>query len=125
MPNPTISKIQKKTGKGDLLAVLSGMPVSELNSLLMEVFRLKADQRSAAELVGAYETNRFVTPSTLPPVEFMESELQLLKLAEQRGFTALELSPLAPLGSCAAIAPVNQNKIVSALRGTEVVADAT
>src|SRR5205809_65518 len=119
MANPTISKIQKKAGNIDLLCALKDLPLSELNSLLMEIFRLKASQRSAADLVGAYETNRFVTPSALSPVEFMESELPLLKLAETLGFKALELSPLAPLRSCSAIAPVNQNKIVSALRGTE------
>jgi hypothetical protein len=125
MANPTISKIQKKTGKADLLSTLTELPLSELNSLLMEIFRLKASEKSPAELAAAYRNNRFVAPSTVPPVEFLESELELLKLAEQFGFTCLELSPLAPLGSCSSIAPVNQNKIVSALRGTEIVADAT
>jgi hypothetical protein len=37
----------------------------------------------------------------------------------------LELSPLAPLGSCSAIALASQNKIVSTMRGTEVVSDPT
>jgi len=41
------------------------------------------------------------------------------------GFEAVELSPLCPLGTCAAVAPVNQNNIVGALRATELVADAT
>jgi hypothetical protein len=125
MANPTISNIQKNAGKVDLLSALNELPLSELNSLLMEVFRLKACKRPAAQLVTAYESNRFVVPSTLPPIEFLESELKLLRLAEQLGFRAMELSPLAPLGSCSAMAPVNQNKIVSALRGTEIVADAT
>src|SRR6185369_4684835 len=35
------------------------------------------------------------------------------------------LSPLAPLGVCSAVGRASQNKVVSALRGTEVVADPT
>jgi hypothetical protein len=50
-------------------------------------------------------------------------ELRLLEAAA--GFEAIELSPLAPLGVCAALAPASQNKIVSTTRGSEVVADPT
>jgi hypothetical protein len=46
-------------------------------------------------------------------------------LASAVAFEAIALSPLAPLGSCSVVAPASQNKIVSALRGTEVVADPT
>lgn len=73
----------------------------------------------------AYRNSRFVLPSTIDPVSFLEMELQLLKMAQEKGFKLLELSPLAPLGSTSTVALVDQNKIVSALRGTEVVADAT
>lgn len=73
----------------------------------------------------AYRNNRFVLPSTIDPAAFLEMELQLLKMAQEKGFNLLELSPLAPLGSTSTVALVDQNKIVSALRGTEVVADAT
>jgi hypothetical protein len=38
---------------------------------------------------------------------------------------ALTLSPVAPLGTCASVATVSQHKVVSAERGTEVVADPT
>src|SRR5690606_31042236 len=41
------------------------------------------------------------------------------------GFEAVELSPLAPLGVCSAIAPTSQNRTVSTTRGTEVVSDPT
>lgn len=49
----------------------------------------------------------------------------MLEFAKAGSFKPLELSPLAPLGNCSAIGLTDQNKIVSALRGTEVVADAT
>ena len=47
----------------------------------------------------------------------------MLAAAEQ--FEAVELSPLAPLGVCSVVGLASQNKIVSALRGTEVVSDPT
>src|SRR6185436_12731596 len=46
-------------------------------------------------------------------------------LAAAEAFEAIELSPLAPLGACSVVGPTSQNKIVSALRGTEVLSDPT
>jgi hypothetical protein len=40
-------------------------------------------------------------------------------------FDGVELSPLTPLGTCSAIATVDQNKVVSTNRGTEVASDPT
>lgn len=52
-------------------------------------------------------------------------ELDRVLFEQAHAFEAIELSPLAPLASCAAMGPTSQNKVVSALRGTEVVADPT
>ena len=40
-------------------------------------------------------------------------------------FESIEFSPVAPLGVCAVMGHTSQNKVLSALRGTEVVADPT
>jgi hypothetical protein len=40
-------------------------------------------------------------------------------------FQALQLSPVAPLGSCSTLAPTSQDRTLSAARGTEVVSDPT
>jgi hypothetical protein len=126
MANPTTSAILKKTGDSKLLQKLAqGLSPSELNSLLLEVFREKAEAISPADLLKHYQQNRFVQPSTLDAVTFLKAELVLLEIWKQAGFMPLELSPLAPLGNCSALALVDQNKVISALRGTEVVADAT
>src|SRR5262249_36811548 len=52
-----------------------------------------------------------------------EVEGHLLAAAE--AFEAVELSPVAPLGVCSAVALASQNKILSTARGTEVVSDPT
>jgi hypothetical protein len=35
------------------------------------------------------------------------------------------LSPVTPLGTCGVVGPVSQNRVVSTVRGTEVVSDST
>jgi len=124
--NPTLQSLLNKVGCPDLLEKLTReFPASELNSLLLEVFRMSTERITPQELMTSYEKNRFVAPSFLDALTFAKADLQLLELAKRHGFEGLELSPLAPIGNCSSIALVDQNKVVSAIRGTEVVADAT
>lgn len=117
--------LAKKIGEPGIIEKLTTLSLSELNSLLLDVFRKKAEQVSPAALLRNYEKNRFVSFSQYDPIDFKKFEITLLELAKDSGFIPLELSPVAPFGSCSAIATVDQNKIISAARGTEVVADAT
>jgi len=117
--------IAAKTGNEDLLERLQQLPGTELNSILLELFRQRAAAVSPAELLQQLEKNRFVTPSSLDVIAFKELETAWLKLAAGNGFSPFILSPLTPLGTCAAFKTVDQNNIVSALRGTEVMSDAT
>src|SRR5690349_3023511 len=126
MANPTLDGLLKKVSDPELLQKLTeGLSPSELNSLLLEVLRIQAESQSPADLMVHYRQNRFVQPSALDAITFLKAELSLLEPWKQSGFVPLELSPLAPLGNCSALALVDQNKVISALRGTEVVADAT
>lgn len=126
MANPVVDSLLKKLNDPTLLEKLtSTLSNSELNSLLMEAMRVKAEQNTPADLMQAYAKNRFVEPSSLDALSFNEVEGKLLKLGRDADFKPMEFSPLAPLGSCSALALVNQNKVVSGLRGTEVVADIT
>jgi hypothetical protein len=40
-------------------------------------------------------------------------------------FAGVDLSPVAPLGTCSAVGPVSQDRVISTTRGSEVVSDAT
>lgn len=121
-----LQNIEEKLGLPRLIAQLDEkLSNSEINSLLMELFRRKATRLQPAELLRQFSQNRFCTPSPLETISLKQYEIEWLTHAQQAGFQPVTLSPLAPLGSCAAMGPVHQNKVVSALRGTEVVADAT
>jgi hypothetical protein len=125
LSNPALRRLLAKTGFNDVLASLTALSLSDLNSLLLELFRLKVRDRSVAELLNSYQKNRFVQPSSVDPLLFLEAELLVMKAAAQFEFVSKILSPLAPLGTCAVSGLADQNKIVSAVRGTEVVSDAT
>jgi hypothetical protein len=104
-------------------ALAEGLPASELWSLLLLVASRRAAARTPASLLRQWERDRFTTPSVVGQRDMLRTYLRLLEAAE--GFEALELSPLAPLGACSAVGLASQNKIVSSLRGTEVVSDTT
>ena len=83
----------------------------------------RAEARSPADLAQQWQRDPFVQPSYIDQRTLVALDGHLLAAAS--AFDAIELSPLAPLGACSAVGPTSQNKIVSALRGTEVVSDPT
>jgi hypothetical protein len=121
-----IRRIEARTGIPDLARLLvDRLSGSELNSLLLEVFDQRARSGSPEQLLRQYLTNRFVQPAATDLVGLLELELDSLLFLRDRGFQPLGLSPVAPFGSCSVVGTVSQDKIVSAVRNTEVLADAT
>jgi hypothetical protein len=126
MSSVIVDKILERAGEAHVLSVLSeNLSGTELNSLLLEVFNQRTSRQSPAQLLKHYQSNRFVKPADLPMLELKQAELDLLKIFQKCLFEPIELSPVAVLGTCSVVAPADQKKILSALRGTEVLADAT
>jgi hypothetical protein len=111
------------TGAVDYTALASGLAASELWSLLMDVIEQRAEQCTAREVRQKWQRDRFVQPSPIDQRTFNALDGQLFSVASP--FEGVELSPLTPLGTCSATALVSQNKVVSTIRGTEVVSDPT
>jgi hypothetical protein len=125
MDEKILQRISRQAGVADLAAVLAErLSASDLQSLLLEVFKRRAGTIAPRAVLNAYRENRFVRPSAVDPARFLGFDLLAYSLLPP-GSQALELSPVSPLGSCSALAPVSQNNVFSALRGTEVVADST
>jgi hypothetical protein len=104
-------------------ALADAWPPSRVWSLLMEVAAARAARRRGADIAGQWERDRFVQPSIVDQRQLLEVDRHLFAAAS--GFDAIELSPVAPLGVCSTMARASQHKVLSALRGTEVVADPT
>ena len=104
-------------------ALADGLPASRLWSLLLEVAEARAGARAPADLVEQWDRDRFVQPALVDQRSLVEVDRHLLAAAS--AFESIELSPVAPLGVCSSMGHTSQNKILSTLRGTEVVADPT
>ena len=104
-------------------ALTNGLPGSQLWSLLLDVAEARAAGRRPAELVEQWDRDRFVKPALVDQRSLVEVDRHLL--AATSAFESIELSPVAPLGVCSIMGHASQNKVLSALRGTEVVSDPT
>jgi hypothetical protein len=124
--SPILASILKRLGQPNLPELLaSEMSGTELNTLLLEVFARQTSNMSPGDLLSLYRKNRLVKPADLPVIAMREMELDYLRLLNKHGFEPIELSPVSSLGSCAVVGVTHQHKVLSALRGTEVLADAT
>ena len=107
------------------LALSTILPGTTFNSVLLELFRKRTERIKPTDLVESFMQNRFVLVSEVDVLAYKTLELEWLRLANEQDFEPIILSPLAPLGTCSVMGEVNQNNVVSALRGTEVVSDIT
>jgi len=125
MTDEILNRIARESGVADIVHALSDrLSPTDLQSLLLEVYRTKAARISPAELLARYEHDRFVRPSALG-AEAMSAFDQLAWSLLPADYDALGLSPLCPLGTSSVVGTVDQNKVVSAVRTGEVVADST
>ena len=126
MKQKNIPGIERKLQHEGIIAKIADeLTLSELNSFNLEIFRKMAGKVRPASLMANYGSNRFVRPSVIDPLLMLDLKKLILAKARNHGFIPLELSPLAPLATCSALAPVDQNNVVSATRGTEALSDIT
>src|SRR5688572_30171380 len=84
-------------------ALSQGLPASAVWSLLLDVLARRAGQRTSVDLLRQWERDGFTRPAPIDQRILIELDKNLLAAAE--GFEALELSPLAPLGTCSVVGP--------------------
>ncbi|WP_228044141.1 hypothetical protein [Streptomyces ferrugineus] len=106
----------------DLLT--DGMSGSDLTTLLLEVFRGRADRLSPAEVMRRYRSDRFVAPAPISFTALRRTEDALVS-ALPDDFEMLVLAPVLPLAAHSAVATVDPRKVIATVRGSEVAADPT
>ena len=99
------------------------LPGTLLQSVLLEVMQRRANGRTPADVLAQYGRDRFCKPALVDQRTSVAIDAHLLAAAVD--FEAIELSPIAPLGACSAVALTDQNRVLSALRSTEIVSDPT
>ena len=125
MAEKILARILRETGVDNLLEVLGDkLAPTDLQSLLLAVFRRRAAHQTPRRVLEQYAQNAFVRPSLADAGALLELDRLALNLAIPP-FEPVELSPLAPLGTSSALGPVDQNNVVTTIRNTEVVSDST
>jgi hypothetical protein len=118
-------RIERELGIPGLASLLADrLEPSDLQSLLLDVYRRFAAKREVGSVLSDYSTNRFVRPSLIAPAAYIEWDRLALEQLPP-GFEAVELSPVCPLGAVSAIAGLAQDRVLSTSRNVEVVSDST
>jgi hypothetical protein len=118
-------RISRAAGVRNLVDVLAvRLAPTDLQSLLLDVFRRRAAKLEPADVLRRYEERRFVRPSPLDPRRLLAFDEVAFATAAPT-FEPVELAPVAPLGAVSALADLDQNLAVATVRNTEVVSDST
>jgi hypothetical protein len=125
MNDKIIERISREAGIDDLVETLAvQLSPTDLQSLLIEVYRRRAEALSPRDLLDRYQRNRFVQPAQAGPIAQLDFDRLAYALLPP-DFEAVELSPVAPLGTCSVVSTVSQNVTVPTIRNTEVCSDST
>src|SRR5690348_9934611 len=102
---PTIiDRIRREHAETELFEALAErLNPSDLQSLLLEVYRVRAAQQTPAGLLAQYASNRFVRPSAISPQHMLAFDQLAFGLAAPQ-FQPIELAPVGPLGMTSVVA---------------------
>src|SRR5512139_1873858 len=102
--NKIVERIVQEASVPDLLSILAEkLSPTDLQSLLLEVYRIRSERLMPAGLLRDFQSNRFVRPSSVSPVSLLHwDQIAFTHLPED--FIAIALSPVCPLGTNSVVA---------------------
>ena len=125
MQNKILDRFMKDPHMKELFLLLTEkLSNSDLQSLLIEVFRSRSLNTTPSKVLNEYRDNRFYNPSEISQAMLNRFDLFAYSLLSG-DWQSVDLSPVTPLGTCTSISNLSQNRILSTIRNSEVVADST
>ena len=113
-----LRRIETKTGFAGLADVLSHeLPASDLQSLMLSVYRARARSVNEARLVKRGSTP-LCAPSNIDARILNSFDRVAFSVAAR--FDAVELSPVSPLGTNFVLGGIDTNNVVATIRNAEV-----
>jgi hypothetical protein len=123
--NRIIERIEREAGISGLASIIAEkLSPTDLQSLLLEVYRIRSSHIQSSTVLSDFETNRLVRPSAISPISLLRWE-QIAFSNLPNEFKPVALSPVCPFGTSSAVASVDQNWVVTTARNAEVVSDST
>jgi ribosomal protein S18 acetylase RimI-like enzyme len=118
------ARVARTLQAGDVLDGLARrLPPSDLQSLLLHVFRRRSAGRGPADLLAQYERTPRLRPSAVDARTLLGLERAAFACAD--AFEAVALAPIAPVGVNVVLGGVDQNNALATVRSDEVLADPT
>lgn len=125
MTSKILKRLESDPGVTELLDLLGeGLNSSDLQSVLIEASRRRSLNKKPSGIMKEFKENRFLKPCDIPQIAFNRFDTHACKLLPD-GFISIDLSPVAPFGSCSSVTGLSQNLLVSTIRHSEVIADPT
>lgn len=123
MPSRITRRIERDLGiKGLLDALANKLAASDLRSLLMEVYRIRAaGVKEPATLAQAEDP--LMAPSAVSARDLLAFDWVAFEAASE--FGALDLSPVCPFGASHTLGGISQNNVLTAVRNAEALGDST
>jgi hypothetical protein len=119
-----VTRVARELAEGEVIDGLSRRLVpSDLQSLMLHVYRQRSARRTPAELLAQYERSLLFRPTATDARALLEVER--LAFESAASFEALELAPVAPIGINCVLGQIDQNNCLDTVRGAEVMADPT
>lgn len=118
-----IERVWSRLPEGARTVLETELSPTDLQSLLLSLARTRARRIRPAEALRRWKSDRFVRPAAIDPRRLSDIENRLWRRLQDTPFVGLALSPVTPLGTCASVGAVDQNRIVSTVRSSEVVSD--
>ncbi len=122
--HPALDRLRAEHGSEVFELLGTGLSGADLVTVLLEAAERRAAVLSPVDVLGQYERDRFVRPSTIDGRRMAIVEHQAMSAIADE-FDVLTLAPLTPLGTHSVIAGVHQNRVITTMRGSEVAADPT
>ncbi|HEY3738215.1 MAG TPA: hypothetical protein VGL53_00150 [Bryobacteraceae bacterium] len=124
MPSKLATRIEKDSGVAGLFDALAHkLPASDLQSLLLEVYRDRSEVTREPALLEQSLRNPLLAPSTVNARQFAEFDCAAFDAAS--GFLPLDLSPACAFGASHALGGTSQNNVLTAIRNVEALGDPT
>jgi hypothetical protein len=123
MADPIVHRIARALGAPDVVERLAALPGSDLQSLLLAVIRARAAAVTPAQLAAAATRAGVVAPSAVDARRFHAVDGAAFAAAPD--FEAVELAPVAPLGTDTRLGGISANNVLATVRGTQLIADPT
>jgi hypothetical protein len=121
---PAVERVWARLPIGARAVLEDELAPTDLQTLLLSLARTRARQVDLPRLRERWQQDRFVQPSSTDPRRLAATVAHLWRMLPA-DFDGLALSPVTPLGTCAAIGAADQNRVLSTVRSSEVVSDPT